>query len=153
MSHSVLARWSSRRKDGRANRRWRSLHFLRLFAAGIFDRFPHLKLVLGHMGETIPYMLKRQEAATGRWTHLTRPLSEVWRSNVWVTTSGMFDTAPLTVLLSVCPSDHVMMSIDYPFSATEKGRAFVEEIEKQGLLTGEALKAFSSGNAAKLLRL
>ena len=130
-----------------------SLHFLRLFAAGVFDRLPRLKILLGHMGETLPFMLKRQEAATGRWTHLKRSLSEVWRVNVWVTTSGMFDTAPLACLLKVSPLDHVLLSIDYPFSSNEKGMEFVEEIEKQGLLSGEDLRAFANGNAAKLLRI
>jgi predicted TIM-barrel fold metal-dependent hydrolase len=130
-----------------------SLHFLRLFAAGVFDRFPRLKFVLGHMGETLPYMLKRQEGATGRWTHLKRPLGEVWASNVWITTSGMFTTPPLSCLLKVSPPDHVLFSIDYPFSDTGKGKKFIEEIEGEGLLTGADLEAFVYGNAAKLLRL
>ncbi|KAF2092605.1 putative metal-dependent hydrolase [Rhizodiscina lignyota] len=129
------------------------LHFLRLFAAGVFDRFPHLKLLLGHMGETIPYMMQRQERATGRWSHLKRPLREVWRSNVWVTTSGTFDTTPLALLLKVSPLHHVLFSVDYPFSSTEMGKKYIEEIEEQGLLKGEDLKAFVSGNAAKLLRI
>jgi predicted TIM-barrel fold metal-dependent hydrolase len=96
-------------------------------------------------------MMKRQENATRRWTHLERPLREVWRTNVWVTTSGMFDIAPLECLLKVSPSDHVMFSIDYPFSDNETGKKFVEEIEEQGLLTGDDLGAFVYGNAAKLL--
>ena len=129
-----------------------SLHFLRLFAAGIFDRFPRLKILLGHMGETLPFMMQRHERATARWTHLTRPLSEVWRANVWGTTSGLFDTASLTCLLKVSPLDHVLFSVDYPFSGNDTGRQFVEEIEKQGLLSGKDLQAFANGNAAKLLR-
>ncbi|KAF2235854.1 putative 2-amino-3-carboxymuconate-6-semialdehyde decarboxylase [Viridothelium virens] len=129
------------------------LHFLRLFAAGVFDRFPRLKILLGHTGETLPFMLKRQELATSRWSHLKRPLGEVWRANVWVTTSGMFDTAPLACLLKVSLLDHVLFSIDYPFSNNEKGKNFVEDIEKEGLLTGDDLEAFIHGNAAKLLRI
>lgn len=130
-----------------------SLHFLRLLAAGVFDRFPRLKLLLGHMGELLPYMMQRQEKATGRWTHLKRRLREVWRTNVWVTTSGMFDTTPLECLLKVSPSDHVLFSVDYPFSDTETGKKFIEEIEGQGLLKGDDLRAFVHGNAAKLLKL
>lgn len=105
------------------------------------------------MGETLPFMLKRQEAATSRWTHLKRPLGDVWRGNIWVTTSGMFDTAPLECLLRVSPLDHVLFSVDYPFSDNEKGRRFVEEIENQGLLKGESLSAFANENAAKLLQI
>lgn len=105
------------------------------------------------MGETLPFMLERQKAATSLWAHLKRPLGEVWRVNVWVTTSGMFDTAPLMCLLKASPLDHVLLSIDYPFSDNEEGRKFVEEIENQGLLRGEDLRAFVRGNAARLLRL
>ncbi|KAF2708739.1 putative metal-dependent hydrolase [Pleomassaria siparia CBS 279.74] len=129
------------------------LHFLRLLAAGVFDRFPRLKIVLGHMGELLPFMMKRQEAATSRWSHLKRPLREVWRANVWVTTSGMFDTSPLELLLKVSPPDHVLFSIDYPFSDNKMGKKFVDDIEKQGLLKGDELAAFVHGNAAKLLKI
>jgi predicted TIM-barrel fold metal-dependent hydrolase len=125
------------------------LHFLRLFAAGVFDRFPRLKLLLGHMGELLPFMMKRQEKATGRWTHLKRPLREVWRNNVGVTTSGMFDTVPLECLLRVSPLDYVLFSV----ADNETGKNFVEEIEKQGLLKVVELEAFVHGNAAKLLGL
>ncbi|KAF3003210.1 hypothetical protein E8E13_009750 [Curvularia kusanoi] len=129
------------------------LHFLRLFAAGVFDRFPTLKLVLGHMGECIPYMLARQELSTGRWSHLKRPLREVWDTNVWCTTSGMFTLLPLRCLLGVSKPERVLFSIDYPFSATEAGKDFIKEIETEGLLSGTGLEAFVRGNAATLLKL
>ena len=105
------------------------------------------------MGEMIPYLFQRQENSTGRWTHLKRPLRDVWRSNIWVTTSGTFDTAPLHCVLKYSPLDHVMISIDYPFSSNDKGRTFLQEIEKEGILSGADLEAFAYGNAAKLLKL
>jgi len=129
------------------------LHFLRLFAAGLFDRFPRLKILLGHMGEMLPFMMQRHERSTGRWQHLKRPLRDVWRTNVWVTTSGLFDTAPLECLLKVSSLDHVLFSIDYPFSDNETGKKFLEEIEKDDILKGEDLRAFVRGNAAQLLRI
>jgi predicted TIM-barrel fold metal-dependent hydrolase len=104
------------------------------------------------MGEMLPYLMQRQERATGRWQHLKRHLREVWRTNVWVTTSGTFDTAPLACVLKVSPIDHVLFSIDYPFSETQMGKKFLEDIEQEGLLRGDDLKAFIRGNAAKLLR-
>jgi predicted TIM-barrel fold metal-dependent hydrolase len=97
--------------------------------------------------------MQRQERATARWKHLKRSLREVWRANVWVTTSGTFDTAPLACLLKVSPLDHVLFSIDYPFSDNEIGKQFIEDVEREGLLRGDDLKAFVRGNAAKLLRL
>lgn len=102
------------------------------------------------MGECLPYMMKRQEKATSRWPHIKRPLSSVWKENIWVTTSGMFDTAPLSLLLKVSPHDHVLFSVDYPFSDNETGAKFVEEIEKEGLLDGAELEGFVRGNAMKL---
>lgn len=130
-----------------------SLHFLRLFAAGLFDRFPTLKIILGHMGELIPYMLDRQSRQTGRWTHIKRPIKDVWRSNIWVTTSGMFDTAPLECLLSASPLDHVLFSVDYPFSTNKMGAEYIARIEEKGVLKGEDLRKFASGNAEALLKI
>lgn len=102
------------------------------------------------MGELIPYMLARQERITGAWD-LQRPLGTVWRENVWVTTSGMFDTASLRCLLAQSPLDHVLFSVDYPFSDNETGRRFVESVEREGVLMGEELVGFGRGWAERLL--
>lgn len=70
---------------------------------------------------------------------------------MWVTTSGLFDTAPLECLLKVSPADRVLFSVDYPFSTNETGKEFIEEIEKKGPMKDDELVAFVHGNAAKLL--
>ena len=72
-----------------------AIHFLRLFAAGLFDRYPKLKLVLRHLGEMLPFQLDRIQGITdGSWPHvgstLQRPLRQVWDENVWITSAGMF---------------------------------------------------------------
>ena len=69
-----------------------------------------------------------------------------------MTTSGMFTLPPLECLLKMSRKDHVMFSVDYPFSTTETGLQFVQEIERSGLLTSEELEAFCHGNAEKLLK-
>lgn len=127
------------------------LHFLRLWCAGVFDRFPKLKIIIGHMGELVPFQLERivaMEARLGSWE---RGLREVWRGNVWVTTSGMFALAPLACLLQTTSKEHVLFSVDYPFSANEKGRSFVEEVRRSGMLTEEEMRGFVGGNAERLL--
>ena len=129
------------------------LHVLRLFASGLFDRFPNLKIVIGHMGEMIPYMLDRTARTTRHWGQLKRDLWTVWRENIWVTTSGLFTLAPFECLLKVSPLDKIMFSVDYPFSTTEMGMQFVEEIQRAGILSQEQLEAFCHGNAEKLLKL
>ena len=127
------------------------LHILRLFAAGLFDKYPTLKIVIGHMGEMLPYMLERIIHTTRTWGTFERELRTVWKENIWVTTSGLFTLPPLRCLLDVTPKEHVMYILDYPFSGTEQGKAFVEEIEKSGLLSKEEFEGFCHGNAEKLL--
>lgn len=127
------------------------LHILRLFASGLFDRFPKLKIVIGHMGEMLPFQLERILSISERWGKRDRGLGEVWRNNIWITTSGMFSLPPLACLLQTTSIDHVLYSVDYPFSANEKGLKFVEEIEKSGLIVGEDLEKFSFRNAESLL--
>ncbi len=129
------------------------LHVLRLFASGLFDKHPKLKIVIGHMGELIPYMLDRIIHGSRNWGKFERDLRTVWKENIWVTTSGMFTLPPFECLLKQSPIDHVMYSVDYPFSTTETGLKFVEEIQKSGLLSEEQLAAFCHGNAEKLLKI
>ncbi|KAK4631637.1 Decarboxylase orsB [Fulvia fulva] len=129
------------------------LGILRLFAAGLFDRCPTLKIVIGHMGEMIPYMLERTIHTARNWGTFQRNLRTVWNENVWVTTSGLFTLPPLECLLKTTPVEHVMFSLDYPFSGTETGRQFVEEIEKSGLLNQEQFEGFCHGNSERLLKI
>ncbi|KAK9317526.1 hypothetical protein V1524DRAFT_445346 [Lipomyces starkeyi] len=103
------------------------LHILKLFASGLFDCFPKLKIVIGHMGEMLPFQLERIFLISERWGKRERGLRE--------TTS----------------IDHVLYSVDYPFSANEKGLEFFEEIEKSGLIAGKDLEMFAFGNAENLL--
>ena len=103
------------------------------------------------MGELLPFQIERIIPGSQRWVKRERGLREVWRNNIWVTTSGMFTLPPLACLLQTTSIDHVLYSIDYPFSATEIGLKFVEEIEKSGLIVGEDLEKFAFKNAEKLL--
>lgn len=105
------------------------------------------------MGELLPFMLDRICHSTRNWGKFDRDLRTVWRENIWVTTSGMFTLPPLECLLKMSSPNHVMFSVDYPFSSTETGLQFVEEIEKSQLLSAEELKGFCHENAERLLRL
>jgi predicted TIM-barrel fold metal-dependent hydrolase len=127
------------------------LHFLRLFAAGVFDRFPKLKLVLGHMGELLPFQLDRIYGIAEHFGR-ERKLKDVWDENVWVTTSGMFSLAPLACLLQTKSRDKVLYSVDYPFSNNERGAEFMSKVEKSELF-GEELDGFAYKNAEKLLKI
>ncbi|TVY45927.1 Decarboxylase [Lachnellula occidentalis] len=127
------------------------LHILRLFASGFFDRFPKIKIIIGHMGELLPFQLDRIAGISRAWGEKKRDLLEVWKSNLWITTSGMFSLAPLACLLQTTTIDHVMYSVDYPFSSNEKGKSFIEEIQKSKLMSAEDLEKFAYRNAETLL--
>jgi predicted TIM-barrel fold metal-dependent hydrolase len=127
------------------------LHALRLVMAGVFDRHPGLRLVIGHCGEMIPFMLARIDdmmpppAATG----LASPPSEYFLRNVWVTTSGMFSLPPVLCTISVLGAERVLFSVDYPFGGNAAGRALLDSLP-----VSPADKARIAGeNARRLFRL
>jgi predicted TIM-barrel fold metal-dependent hydrolase len=128
------------------------LHILRLFAAGLFDKFPKLKIVIGHMGEFLPYMFERFVKSSHLWGERERDLRTVWEENLWITTSGHFALPPFECLVKTFPRDKVLYSVDYPFSMPERGLQFVEEVEKAGILTAEELEGFCYRNAERLLK-
>ncbi|KAG8528340.1 uncharacterized protein KY384_007258 [Bacidia gigantensis] len=131
------------------------LHVLKLFCAGVFDRFPKLKVVVGHFGETLPFMLERCEDMSerwGGWGKRERGLRRVWDENVWVTTSGAWSLGPMKCLVENTKVDRVLYSVDYPFESNGKGREWFEKLEASGLLSEEELRGVAYGNAEALLR-
>ncbi|PVH87012.1 putative metal-dependent hydrolase [Cadophora sp. DSE1049] len=128
------------------------LHILRLFSSGLFDRYPKLKIVIGHMGEMLPFQLDRCVSVSERFGVTKRGLREVWQNNIWITTSGMFSLPPLACLLQTTSIDHVLYSVDYPFSPNEKGREFIDVIKESGLMSEEDFDKFAYRNAEKLLK-
>jgi predicted TIM-barrel fold metal-dependent hydrolase len=103
------------------------LHALRLIATGTFDRFPRLQIIIGHMGEAVPYMLDRTNMTLSRRvTGLQQEVKDYFVQNFHVTTSGFFAHAPLLCLLQVTGADRVIFSVDYPYSTNQEGRAFLD---------------------------
>jgi predicted TIM-barrel fold metal-dependent hydrolase len=128
------------------------LHILRLYAAGVFDLFPNLKIIIGHMGELLPFQLERCIRVSQHFGR-QKGLREVWKENIWVTTSGTFALGPLACLLQSTERSHVLYSVDYPFSTNEAGAAFLEEVKGSGLLDETEFEGFVRGNAEALLKL
>jgi 5-carboxyvanillate decarboxylase len=134
------------------------LHLLRIITAGVFDRFPRLRMVVGHLGEALPFWLYRLDymhAATvkaGRYKAmkpLSRRPSEYLRSNVWVTTSGMAWAPAIMFCREVLGPDRVMYAMDYPYEYTP------EEVTAQDALPLDAAakKAFFQGIAEQVFGL
>jgi predicted TIM-barrel fold metal-dependent hydrolase len=127
------------------------LHVLKLFAAGVFDEFPKLKLVVGHMGETLPFMLERIEHLSTRWGPRNRSFRTVYDENIWLTTSGCWSVNPLANILRNTSIDRIMYSVDYPFVSNQDGLRFMHELESSGLVDDEGFRKIGYKNAEVLL--
>lgn len=128
-----------------------ALHVLRLLYSGIFDKYPKLKLIIGHMGEMLPMMMARSEKAfkPGNGGANQRTLTDTFHQQVHITTSGFFTQPPLKIALDTFGIDNIMFSVDYPFSSNEMGIEFLNAIE----LPEDQLAKIAHGNADKLLNL
>jgi 2,3-dihydroxybenzoate decarboxylase len=128
-------------------------HALRLVFAGVFERYPKARLILGHMGETLPLNLWRFDS---RWlvSHrgsmtLAEPPSFYIKRNIAITTSGVCSDVSLRCGLDAMGESNVMFSVDYPFEKTETAAQFIENAK---ISEEERLKV-ASGNAKRILRL
>ncbi|WP_407495856.1 amidohydrolase family protein [Pseudooceanicola sp. MF1-13] len=105
-------------------------HALRLVFSGTFDRFPGAKLILGHLGENLPFMLWRLDSRweisnRGDMTLDLKP-SDYFKRNIWLTTSGMCDDVPLRCSIDAMGQDRIMFSVDYPFEHPEEAGKWIE---------------------------
>jgi len=107
------------------------LHALRLIMCGVFDRYPKLRVVIGHMGENIPYALYRLD-----WMHshydFGRPKlkltpGEYFRQNFHITTSGVNWVPALELSLKVLGADNIMWAVDYPYQETVEATEWLNE--------------------------
>ena len=127
-----------------------AVHVLRIILSGAFDRFPNLQLVIGHLGETLPFMLPRLDATLPREvTRLERSIGDYLRQNVSYTISG-FNFVPtfLDLFLEV-GADRVMFSADYPWGTMDGARSFLESLP----ISPSDRELIAHGNAERLLRL
>ncbi len=127
------------------------LHTLRLIVSGVFDRFPALQLIIGHMGEGLPYALARSSGVLSAAAHLRQPVAAYFQSNIHLTTSGYFTHPPLRCAMDVVGLDRLLFSVDYPFSSNMRGRTFLDSLG--GLLSPEDMAKLTHRNAESLLRL
>src|SRR5258708_23650628 len=103
------------------------IHALRLILAGVFDRLPTLQIIIGHMGEMIPFMLARiNDVLTPVAKHLQHTVPEYFLQNFSITTSGFFTEPPLLLALQIMGADRIMFSVVYLYSTYEQGRVFLD---------------------------
>ena len=125
-------------------------HLLRLILSGAFDRYPRLQVIIGHMGEALPFMLPRIDGSLPtRMTGLRRPIGAYLRQNVHYTFSGFNYTATFLDLFLQVGVERIMFSADYPFRSMAEARAFLEQLP----VSTADRERIAHGNAERLLGL
>jgi predicted TIM-barrel fold metal-dependent hydrolase len=127
-------------------------HFMRMIFAGVFDAFPQLKIILGHLGEGIPFWLDRFEDHT-RFAMIERGLKKTPRQymteNLVITCSGNFSVPSLLCSVMTLGIDNVMFSVDWPYESNRIGVDFLNRLP-----FADADKAkIAHGNAERILKL
>jgi uncharacterized protein len=105
-----------------------AIHVIRLILGGVFDKYPKLQIVVGHMGETLPFMLQRLDVMPMAMTKLKRPISTYLTGNVHYTFSGFNFTPTFLDLLLHVGVERIMFSADYPYSSMAQARAFLDQL-------------------------
>lgn len=128
-------------------------HALRLVFGGTFKRFPRLKVILGHMGETLPYLLWRLDSRyalqLGRAPDPEALPSVIFRRNFVITTSGVCDPGSLAAALAALGQDNVLFSVDYPYEDSKVAADFIDNAP----VSDAVRAAICHGNAKRILRL
>ncbi len=126
-----------------------AVHVIRLILGGVFDRFPQLQIVVGHLGEGLPFMLPRLDNLSQAITKLEHPVSDYLRRNVHYTFAGFnFPAAFLDLLLEVGVC-RIMFSVDHPYHPMASSRAFLMQIP----VSAADRERIAHGNAETLFRL
>jgi predicted TIM-barrel fold metal-dependent hydrolase len=127
-----------------------AVHVLRMILGGVFDRHPKLQIVIGHLGEGLPFMLPRlNKNLPPELTKLKRRLGEYLRENIHYTFGGFnFPATFLDLLLEVGP-ERIMFSVDYPYGSMTEARTFLEQLP----VSPADRERIAHGNAEKLFRL
>jgi 2,3-dihydroxybenzoate decarboxylase len=129
-----------------------AIHALKLMGSGLFDEFPALTIVLGHLGERIPYDLWRLDhrlnKVPGRPSK--RKMSDYFRENFYVTTSGNFCTQSLVHAIMTLGADRLLFAVDYPFEDHTQGATWfdsadIAEIDRRKIGRDNAIALFDLG--------
>jgi 2,3-dihydroxybenzoate decarboxylase len=129
-----------------------AVHALRLMASGLFDRFPRLQIILGHLGEGLPYAMWRVDNCNAwveaRHDHAAKKkLGEYFRANFHITTSGNFHTPTLVCAITEIGADRVMFSTDWPFENIDHAadwfdKAAISEADRKKIGRENAVRLF-----------
>ncbi len=129
-----------------------SVHFLRILFSGAFDQFPGLRIILGHMGEGLPFGMHRLGDHTGYAATrrgLKRHPLEYMRENLVITTAGAFSVPALLCSILELGADNILFSVDWPYESNKVGTAFL----RSAPISEQDREKIAHGNAERILRL
>jgi 2,3-dihydroxybenzoate decarboxylase len=121
----------------------------RLVVSGVLDEFPKLKIILGHLGESLPFVLWRADDTLSRRAKLRRSFRAYFRDHFHVTTSGNFSQPALQCTIAELGVERILFAVDWPFQPNGEAVDFIENAELDPM---EREQIFG-GNARRLLRI
>lgn len=127
-----------------------AIHVIRMILGGVFDQYPRLQIIIGHLGETLPFMLQRMDRIMNmETTKLKRPASAYLRENIYYTFSGFNYTSVFLNLLLEVGVDRIMFSVDHPYASMAQGRDFLNKLP----VSTSDKERIAHRNAENLLRI
>ena len=123
---------------------------IRMVLSGVFEKHPNLKIIIGHLGETLPFLVWRVDHAIAR-PGAAKQISfrDIWCNNFWITTSGNFSNPALMCCVQEMGVDRILFAVDWPFVMNPPGVQWMDTVP----LCDEDKTKILSGNAKRLLRL
>jgi 2,3-dihydroxybenzoate decarboxylase len=122
---------------------------IRLVLSGVFDAYPDVKIILGHMGEGLPFLLWRIDHALSRPGNRSVSFREQFSQHFYITTSGNFSTPALLCSMMELGVDRILFSVDWPFVPNLPGTKWMHELQ----LSAADKTKILSGNAKRLLKM
>jgi len=122
---------------------------IRLVLSGVFEKYPRLKIIMGHLGESLPFSLWRIDMALQRQGNRSTPFRDTFREHFWITTSGNFSTPALLCCVLEMGVDRILFSVDYPFVPNPPGVRWMDHVP----LGPDDRAKILSGNAKRLLKI
>jgi 2,3-dihydroxybenzoate decarboxylase len=122
---------------------------IRLALSGVFEKYPKLKIILGHLGETLPFLVWRIDQALKRPGQKSTSFRDIFCGNYYITTSGNFSNPALLCCVMEMGVDHILFAIDWPFVMNPPGVAWMEGVP----LSDEDKVKILGGNAKRILRM
>jgi len=125
-------------------------HSFRLIMSGLFDKYPSLKIIVGHLGEAAPYLLWRTEENLKPFgLNMPKSFGDYYRQHFWLTTSGAFSNAALACAIAEMGIARILYAVDWPYIENQDGTDWLNQLP----LSAHDRDLIAAGNAKRLLKL